>query len=212
MNKQRFEALTEGIFAIVMTLLVIEIKVPEIHHIATNLELWEAIKELTPLFLSFILSFTVLATLWRAHVFMISYYAKSIYTHIININIIFFFLVALLPFSAHLLGAYHYTQFAIIFYGLNISLLSLTLYGLRTYMRISGNIDSEKFYTSDRKYTRIRILLPLLCSMLAIPLSFWNTNISIIMYTFVVLFNFLPGGIVFIENIVNKILGRNIEV
>lgn len=209
MNRQRLEALTEGIFAIVMTLLVIEIKVPEIHHIATNKELWEAVRDLTPLFFSFILSFTVLATLWRAHVFMISYYAKSIDTNIVNINIIFFILVALLPFSAHLLGSYHYTQFAIIFYGINISLLSLTLYGLRTYMRISGNIDKEKFYTPDRRYSRIRTLLPLFCSILAIPLSFWNTNISIIMYTFVVLFNFLPAGIVFIENIFTKLKFSN---
>lgn len=209
MNKQRFEALAEGIFAIVMTLLIIEIKVPEIHHIVTNKELSEAVRELTPLFLSFILSFTVLATLWRGHVFMISYCAKAIDINIININIIFFILVALFPFSAHLLGSYHYTQFAIIFYGINISLLCLTLYGLRTYMRISGNIDKEKFYTSDRRYSRIRILLPLFCSILAMPLSFWNTNISIIMYTFVVLFNFFPGGIVFIENIFTKLKFSN---
>ena len=208
MNKQRLEALAEGIFAIVMTLLVIEIKVPEIHHTVTNAELGEAVRQLTPLFLSYMLSFTVLATLWRAHVFMISYYAKKIDTHIVIFNIIFFIFVALLPFSAHLLGEYHYTQFAIIFYGINISLLSLILYGLRTYMRLSHNIDEDKFYTSDRKYTRIRILLPLLSTLLAIPLSFWNTNISLVMYTFVVLFNFFPGGITFIERIYQKIIIR----
>jgi uncharacterized membrane protein len=167
------------------------------------------VRELTPLFISFILSFTVLATLWRAHVFMISYYAKSIDAHMVNINIVFFIFVALLPFSAHLLGEYNYTQFAIIFYGINISLLSLTLYGLRRYMIVSGNIDKEKFYTPDRKYSRIRVLLPLLCSMIAIPLSFWSTKISIIMYTFVVIFNFFPGGIVFIENLFKKISSQN---
>jgi hypothetical protein len=75
-------------------------------------------------------------------------------------------------------------------------------------MRLSHNIDEDKFYTSDRKYTRIRILLPLLSTILAIPLSFWNTNISLAMYTSVVLFNFFPGGITFIENIYQKIMPR----
>ncbi len=201
MNKQRLEALAEGIFAIVMTLLVIEIRVPEIHHIVTNKELSEAVFELTPLFLSYILSFFVLSTFWRAHLYMVSYITKSIDNHVLNINILFFMLIGLIPFSSHLLGSYPNSQFAIIWYGVNISLISLTLYGLRTYLKLTKRFDPEKFYTKDRKYSRIRLLMPLIATLLVIPISFWNTNFAIFIYTFVVVFNFFPGGIYFIENI-----------
>lgn len=201
MNKQRLEALAEGIFAIVMTLLVIEIRVPEIHHIVTNKELSEAVFELTPLFLSYILSFFVLSTFWRAHLYMISYITKEIDNHVLNINILFFMLIGLIPFSSHLLGSYPNSQFAIIWYGINISLISLTLFVLRTYLKLSKKVDPDKFYTKDRKYSRIRLLIPLIATLLVIPISFWNTNFAIFIYTFVVVFNFFPGGIYFIENI-----------
>lgn len=201
MNKQRLEALAEGIFAIVMTLLVIEIQVPEIHHTVTNYELFEAIAKLTPLFLSYILSFLVLATFWRAHVFMISYYTKEIDNHVININILFFMLIGLIPFSSHLLGTYPESQFAVIWYGINISMISISLYILRIYLKLTKKLDFEKFNSKDRRYSRIRLLIPLISTILVIPISFWNTSVSIFIYTFIVLFNFFPGGIVFFEKL-----------
>lgn len=145
MNKQRLEALSEGIFAIVMTLLVIEIRVPEIHHTITNKELSEAVFELTPIFLSYILSLFVLVTFWRAHLYMISYISKEIDNHVLNINILFFMLIGLILFSSHLLGSYPYNQFAIIWYGINISLISLTLFGLRTYLKLSKKLILKNF-------------------------------------------------------------------
>jgi uncharacterized membrane protein len=93
-----------GIFAIVMTILVFEIRVPELQSNATSWDIALALRNATPLFLSYMLSFAVLFTYWRAHHFITSVYAKNIDIRLTNINAVFFFFVALIPFSSHLLG------------------------------------------------------------------------------------------------------------
>ena len=57
MFKQRLEAVSDGVFAIVMTLLVIEIKVPEIHGSFSEEKLWHRIVQLSPLFFGFLSKF-----------------------------------------------------------------------------------------------------------------------------------------------------------
>ena len=72
MKLSRIDGLADGIFAIVMTLLIIEIRVPEFEKPIGNGELWHSLQELSHLFLSYILSFALLFTYWRAHHYVIS--------------------------------------------------------------------------------------------------------------------------------------------
>src|SRR3989344_3222672 len=102
MSHTRLDQLSDGIFAIVMTILVFEIKVPEIWGPIDNSGLWTEIKLLLPLFLSYVLSFALLFTYWRAHHFFISIYAKNVDSVLTNINALFFMLVSLVPFSSSL--------------------------------------------------------------------------------------------------------------
>ena len=66
-SKHRVEGLTVGIFAVAMTLLVIERKVPDPHLIHSRQELAQALADLTPKALSWVISFLVLATFWISH-------------------------------------------------------------------------------------------------------------------------------------------------
>src|SRR4051812_17999991 len=102
MKQLRLEALADGIFAIVMTILVFEIRVPELLA-PTNQSLLYTLTDLLPVFLSYLLSFSLLFTYWRAHHFTASVYSKNIDITMTNINAIFFFFVALVPFSSHFL-------------------------------------------------------------------------------------------------------------
>src|SRR5689334_10970729 len=104
MSHTRLDQLSDGIFSIVMTLLVFEIRVPSLATPVSNLALWHAIKDLIPYFLSYILSFALLFTYWRAHHFFVSIYAKNVDNKLTNINILFFFFIALVPFTSSLLG------------------------------------------------------------------------------------------------------------
>ncbi|HEY4502834.1 MAG TPA: TMEM175 family protein, partial [Candidatus Paceibacterota bacterium] len=123
MSHTRLDQLSDGIFAIVMTILVFEIKVPEIWGPIDNLGLWYEIKLLIPSLLSYILSFALLFTYWRAHHFFISIYAKNVDGVLTNINALFFMLVSLVPFSTSLLGQFSKNELSIIFFGVHIILI-----------------------------------------------------------------------------------------
>src|SRR3989338_5087526 len=98
MSHTRLDQLSDGIFAIVMTVLVFEINLPIIFGTIDNAQLWIEIKNLLPVFLSYVLSFALLFTYWRAHHFFISIYAKNVNSMLSNINALFFMLISLVPF------------------------------------------------------------------------------------------------------------------
>src|SRR3989344_9546570 len=102
MSHARLDQLSDGIFAIVMTILVFEIKVPTIWGPIDNTGLWLEIKMLLPLFLSYILSFALLFTYWRAHPFFVTVYARKVDLKLTKIKALFFMLISLIPFSARL--------------------------------------------------------------------------------------------------------------
>src|SRR3989338_7805312 len=106
MSHTRLDQLSDGIFAIVMTILVFQIRLPAIFRPIDNLGLWLEIEKLLPLLLSYVLSFALLFTYWRAHHFFVSIYAKNIDSLLTNINALFFMLISLVPFSASILGQF----------------------------------------------------------------------------------------------------------
>lgn len=201
MHKPRLDALADGIFAIVMTLLVIEIKVPEIHAPASNTELWHQLQELFPLFMSYIVSFMVLASYWMAHNFIVTIFTKNLTRKMAYLNIPFFMTVALIPFSSQFLGLYSYTQLAIFIYGLNITVAGIILFVIFRYSLKAVDIENPEYDPRDITYGYIRILLPPISALIAIPLSFVNNFAALTIFLVVALFNFVPGGLTLIDNV-----------
>lgn len=191
MNKARIDALSDGIFAIVMTLLVIEIKVPEVHF-SGDKELLRAIIDLYPLFLSYVVSFAVLFTYWRGHNYIITVFANNIDNKLANYNAIFFLLVALIPFSSHFLGLYSDSVLGILIFGVNTVVIGLSLYGMRNYVYRAKSIDNEEFTDRDLRHGTIRILTPTISSAIAILVSFIDIKLALYLLTFAIIFNLVP--------------------
>lgn len=189
MKKERLEALSDGIFAIAMTLLVIEIKVPEFHGVVSNYELFKALADAYPLFLSYILSFALLFTYWRAHNYLMSVFAKSIDSRLTNYNAVFFLFIALVPFSSYLLGRYSHTQIAVLFIALNTILISLAQILMRNYIINSKNIKNVTFTPRDMRHSTIRIMVPVICAGLAMILSFSDITAALLLFTVAIVFN-----------------------
>lgn len=184
--------LNDGIFAIVMTLLVLEIKVPVFDKIITNQELNYALWDSVPLFLAYLLSFAVLFTYWRAHHFIISDLAKNIDIELTGGNAIFLFFVALTPFSAHLLGSYPYTQTAIGMFGINVITIGVSLYWMRHHILTSHKIENVEYTGRQIRNGNFRILLPVFCAIIAFYISFLSIQLSLTILTVAVLYNLLP--------------------
>lgn len=189
MNHTRLDQLSDGIFAIVMTILVFEIKLPTIWGPIDNMSLYLEIKKLFPLFLTYILSFSLLYTYWRAHHFFVSIYAKNIDQVLVNINVLFFMLVSLVPFSSSLLGQFPKNELSIVIFGVHIILISLTLYWMRKYVLYSEHIKNPEISKREIRGSTIRTLVPMFFAFVAILVCFWSVNISLILFTLAVIFN-----------------------
>jgi uncharacterized membrane protein len=97
------EALTDGIFAIAMTLLVLELKVPDLPKSVGTSELLHKIGEETPVFFSFLVSFLYCGLLWVMH-HLALHFVRHLQVALVWINLLFLMAIAMMPFSCGLLG------------------------------------------------------------------------------------------------------------
>ncbi|OGI67588.1 hypothetical protein A2732_00020 [Candidatus Nomurabacteria bacterium RIFCSPHIGHO2_01_FULL_40_10] len=205
MSHTRLDQLSDGIFAIVMTILVFEIKVPGIWGPVDNLGLWLEIKKMVPLFLSYILSFALLFTYWRAHHFFVSIYAKNIDSMLTNINALFFMLISLVPFSSSVLGQYSGNELAVVIFGAHIISIGLCLHWMRTYVLYSPHIHNPEITKKEIRGGTIRTLVPVVFAVIAIPLSFFSITLSLFLFTLAVMFNLSSYSTQLFENILKTL-------
>lgn len=123
LSKHRIEALVDGIFAVAMTLLVIELRLPEHAHMGNNAELLATLQELAPTFISWLLSFLVLALYWTAN--------HRLYSHVRHVDgpllwytILLLAGASLLPFASAVNSRY-LSQLAQAVYASVMSLMSI---------------------------------------------------------------------------------------
>jgi uncharacterized membrane protein len=204
MKQSRLEALTDGIFAIVMTLLVIDIKVPMLSVANSNIEALHALQGLIPVFLSYILSFALLYTYWRGHHYTITTYIKNVDFKLTSINGVFFFFISLIPFSAHFLGEYPESQIAVWFYSVHIITLGFVLMIMRRHIKHSSFIEKIEIPAKNQRNIIIRNAVPVVCSFLAIIFCFYSTRLSIIILTAALLFNLHPRTTDLIHQVWNR--------
>ncbi len=211
MKQARLDQLADGIFAIVMTILVFEIRVPEFAGPVTDALLLHSFYEIYPLFLSYLLSFSLLFTYWRSHHFIVSVFAKNIDVKLTNINAVFFFFVGLVPFSAHFLGTYSTHHLAVMFFAANVFLISLILYVMRRHVEKSESIENMNVSHVENMHAYTRILFPMFCAIIAVLISFYNTKLALFLFTVGILFNILPGSTSAMFSIFEFFIGKKIK-
>jgi uncharacterized membrane protein len=123
----RIKALSDGVFAIALTLLVLDISVPGREHILHEKDLVAAFGRLAPKLLSYFLSFITLGIFWTAHTSQFHYLGKSD-RHFNWINLFFLLFVTIMPFTTAFLSEFIGFRFAIGVYWLNLFLIGLMLF------------------------------------------------------------------------------------
>lgn len=189
MKQSRLDQLSDGIFAIVMTILVFEIRVPSYLGVVSERTLISSLLNMYPVFMSYLLSFSLLFTYWRSHHLIASVLAKNIDPRFSNLNGVFLFFVALVPFSSHFLGQYSNSETAIIFFALNIIFIGISLYRMRHYIIKSETIENIPFTARENAHANMHILFPVGVAVVAIALSFVSNILAMILFTLAILFN-----------------------
>ncbi len=110
MNKNRLEAFSDGVLAIIITIMVLEFKVPETVH-------YEAILPLLHKFLSYVLSFIYVGIYWNNHHHMM-HTVKRVNGKILWANLHLLFWLSLIPFATAWIGEHHFAPFPMMFYGI----------------------------------------------------------------------------------------------
>jgi uncharacterized membrane protein len=133
---QRIGALSDGMFAIAMTIIVLEIRVPAID-VHTNKGVADALVLLAPRFLTYVLSFLTLGIFWNAQHAQLNYVARAD-RHFAWLQLAYLAVVALLPFSTSLLAEFIDVTLAFGVYWVNLLALGLVLYAVWVYAERGG--------------------------------------------------------------------------
>ncbi len=193
MNKARLEGLSDASFAIIFTLLVIEIRVPEHILDMSSLGLWKELHHLAPLFIGYIVSFLVIAMFWISHSFFYSSFVKTVDRPLVGLNLLYLMFLAIIPFSSHLLGRYPDVPLAMLWYGINVLAIGVMAILTFKYALYSHEIDTA--HNSPRLIAQAQVRQYLtvgstVVGILCIPVSQWLT---LFFYAFPVVFNVIPG-------------------
>lgn len=124
---ERLAALSDGVFAVAMTLLVLDLRVPLREAIHGDGDLWRALVALSPQVITYMMSFLTLGIFWIGQQTQLNHLDRSDRS-LSWIHLFFLFSVTLVPFSTRLLSEFISFRTALIVYWLNILLLGVTLY------------------------------------------------------------------------------------
>ncbi|TPI36760.1 DUF1211 domain-containing protein [Mesorhizobium sp. B3-1-6] len=160
-SRGRIVGITDGVFAIALTLIVLEIRVPSHEAVHSEGELLSAILALAPRFLTYALSFLTLTIFWFGQQAQHGLIAKSD-RRLATLNLCFLAFIALLPFSTDLLADFLEFRLAVLVYWLNLLMLGLTLLASWRYAEKNGflaeGVDAQTTRTVYLRIVKAQIL------------------------------------------------------
>ena len=189
----RIEALSDGVFAIVMTLLVLEIAVPHLTPPAGEAELQQELLALVPEFLGYAVSFIILGIFWVVHHRQFHFVERTDRAFV-WLNIVTLLFVALLPFTTALLSRFPQSQTAVFVYGGNLLLAALAMSAQWWYATLGHRLVHPGLDPAALRKSRRWAFIPPAALAVIIALSFVHVALSLV--GFAVLSGFLivsPG-------------------
>jgi uncharacterized membrane protein len=191
-GKNRIEALSDGIFAIVMTLLILELHVPKLPTAAANVEVTAALIALWPKFVSYLVAFVSLGVFWIAHHMMYHAIRRADRT-LLWLNIAFFMCVSLLPFSTSVLNAFTHALIAPFLFGVNLALVGWLLFLQWVYVSSQPEMLAAFVTAEYRAGVKLRMLAVPVATTFTAFICFWSAGISVAIYLLLLPFYMVPG-------------------
>ena len=182
MEKNRLEAFSDGVLAIIITIMVLELKAPHGSDFAD-------LKPLLPVFLSYVLSFLYIAIYWNNHHHLIKA-AHRINGSILWANLHLLFWLSLLPFVTGWMGENHFTSVPSALYGAVLLLAAIAYYILQNLIIAEQGGRDSKLAQAIGKDWKGK-LSPVLYA-LGIAVSFFRPSLAGAIYTFVALMWLIP--------------------
>jgi uncharacterized membrane protein len=172
MNKTRLEAFSDGVLAIIITIMVLEFKIPHGSD-------WKNIQELFPTFISYGLSFSYIGIYWGNHHHLL-HSVKHVTSGMMLANLNLLFWLSLIPFATGWMGENHFETNTVALYGVVLLLSGIGYYILQKVVEKNSH-DIEALRIAFKISTRKGIISQI-AFIASIPLAFVNEYISFAIY------------------------------
>jgi uncharacterized membrane protein len=175
---ERIVFFSDAVMAIAITLLVIDLKVPEIPATLAAAQLPAQLEELVPRLGSFFISFIVIGVYWNAHHRYFTYIRR--YDNLlILLNMLFLLFIVLMPFVANLFGLYSTLPIGVIVYSLAVSLIGLSLATIWFYATYHHRLVDEHLDVDVIRFRRWVALFGPLTFLISIPFALISPSATI---------------------------------
>jgi uncharacterized membrane protein len=191
LSKSRIEALADGIFAVAMTLLVLDIKMPDTVTYATDAELWQRLSGLEHAIATYAISFVTLSVFWVAHHFHFHFVARTD-RGLLWINLFLLLSITLVPFTTDLVGDNVHLRLPALLYGANLLLISAANLGQLEYVRRHPHLATSEFDGAVgvlRRRAAWFVVIPLL----SMATAFYSPRLALYLYLTLPLIQIVPG-------------------
>ena len=172
--KNRLEALTDGVYAFAMTLLVIDLRLPEAFSPKTGEQLLNALSELSGQLLVYAISFWVLGLRWLGQVRIDNHREKVTHGYAAW-SLLGLFLVTCMPFSTMIVGRYGHLAPAVWLYAANMAASSLVALRLQ-------QLDAPQLSAAERADQRDPALTTIASALISVAISFVSPNYAMLGY------------------------------
>lgn len=185
MSKSRLEAFSDGVIAIIITIMAFDLKIPELAQNFTDRDVWQALLAVLPKVLSYSLSFVVLAIMWLNHHALFDRIPNST-SKLVWYNMYLLFAMSLVPMPTNFLAAHPTLPQAVMLYGFVMTLNSSGFLLMRRYVEVEAKLTAHnpKYHKSN--------FISFLLYFSTIPLALVSVYLSFLIFIGIPIWYFLP--------------------
>jgi len=181
-GKGRLEAFSDGVIAVIITIMVLELRVPSQPTLA-------ALLKVAPSLVSYVLSFMVVAIMWVNHHYMI-HATRQVTRRLLWLNVNLLFWMSLIPFVTDYMGKSHQQAMPVALYGLTLTCCAMAFYWLRTELicQVQDDPEMSAYHATVQRKNVFSALL----YFSSIPLAYVSVYFSYLIFFGITAAYFLP--------------------
>ena len=211
-STSRVEIFSDGVMAIIITIMVLELQLPELHKNLNTNDLKHHITELLPHVGAYIFSFIMIGILWTNH-HNLFHLLQQTDNFLLGQNLFLLFWMSLIPFITMLIGANPFLPASVALYGFIMLMISLTLTFMRAYTIKEGLVHTADEREGDKKIEKVIVkskthsYIGTLAYLLSVPLAFVSIYLAYTCFIIPIILFLWPARIE--KRLEEKIIEKN---
>jgi uncharacterized membrane protein len=196
----RVETFSDGVIAIIITIMVLSLKLPDINHPDSAWTVQHQLKMLIPYFITYAFSFLMIGIFWINHHHMFHMLEKTD-EKLLMLNLLFMFWMSLIPLSTAMMGANLMVEDSVALYGFIMLMTTVSFAIMRSYTIRKNLVHKDRDQEITRKIRwvslkgRSKSYLGSAAYLFSVPLAFVNVYLAFVFFLIAPVMFFIPDGI-----------------